>query len=304
MPSLTRRNICTLASFGTPSATKKLRDGAVTLQGNNGGWVTIPADQYLVNGTTGTLVQRDVDDSGAYVDWSTYASFRATYTVLDTGTPTTYTAEAQTFGLETNSFGDPLFASPVGTEGQIDLDSTSSPNIDSLIGGSPVSSTAGYAAQPERMYHRDTTQVDAHLAGPTTIYSVVVRATDLGAVGGLHVFLFGQFTNTTGSIRNPTVTVNFGAFSQSYPVSGFPSGASAGDWSIEVILFNTDSGHQKWWCKAFFFQEAAGKLDLKSCNFKNAVVDTTADATLSVEIGWNGTTTACTKEVGFTKLMP
>lgn len=69
-----------------------------TLQGNNGGWVTIPSDEYVRHNATGVIVMNDYDDDGNEVDWSAYTSYRATYSLITrtTKAKATFTNEAQT----------------------------------------------------------------------------------------------------------------------------------------------------------------------------------------------------------------
>lgn len=134
-----------LASFGTPvlAGTKMVKPGSVTLQGNNGAWVTIASDQYLIGLQTGLIRQSTLDDDGAAVDWSTYTSFRATYTVLSSGTETTYTNELVT-GSTAN---DGLFvlteaaAVPVGADGELIADF-----LRWVAVNGPVYATQGYIA--------------------------------------------------------------------------------------------------------------------------------------------------------------
>lgn len=111
------RNKATLSSFGDEDTNKYVYPGdsgaAFTLQGNNGSWVTIPADEYALDIYLGTLVQRAVNDDGDGVDWSGYSAYRATYTVYESTIETTYTNETVTFAEDETGFF------PVGAEGQV-----------------------------------------------------------------------------------------------------------------------------------------------------------------------------------------
>lgn len=63
------------------------------------GWVTVPSTEYALHASIGEVVKRDYDaSSGAAVEWADGASFRATYTLINTTTlaETTKTQEAQT----------------------------------------------------------------------------------------------------------------------------------------------------------------------------------------------------------------
>ncbi len=63
---------------------KLVKPGSVTLQGNDGsGWITIPSDQYFVALDSGLLVQSILDSANNFVDWSSYTSWQASYTVLN-----------------------------------------------------------------------------------------------------------------------------------------------------------------------------------------------------------------------------
>ena len=72
----------------------------VVLQGNNGSWTTIAADQYDIHPARGAVTRRPYDDSDAAVDWSSYTAFRASYALYD---PTTNTASYTTNETQTVS---------------------------------------------------------------------------------------------------------------------------------------------------------------------------------------------------------
>lgn len=139
-----RRTTATLTSFGAYAANKMLRPGSITLQGNNGGWVTIAADQYLASLPFGYLVKRTLDGTGADVDWSAYTAWRATYTVLNAdGSESTFTNEAVTGA----SASDGLFVledfepQVIGPDGQLIADI-----IQYLAANGPLYATNGYIA--------------------------------------------------------------------------------------------------------------------------------------------------------------
>ena len=85
----------TLASWADGKFVSK--KDTFTLQGNNGGWVTIPSDEYVRHNATGVIAMRDYDDDGNAVDWSDYTAYRATYSLITRATKakTTYTNETQ-----------------------------------------------------------------------------------------------------------------------------------------------------------------------------------------------------------------
>lgn len=70
------------------------------LEKNEGaGWVTVPGTEYALHASIGEVVKRDYDaSSGSAVAWADGASFRATYTLINSTTlaETTRTQEAQT----------------------------------------------------------------------------------------------------------------------------------------------------------------------------------------------------------------
>ena len=146
-PPTLSRNVATLSSFGSASTGKFCSYGdSFTLQGNSGSWTTIATDEYEIDVYTGVVVQRIVDNDGNAVDWSAYASYRATYSVTDliNLTSTTYTNEAVTFAEDDTGY------TPVGTEGQLNLALSKNLHTNfgiiengAMIGGAII--TAGYA---------------------------------------------------------------------------------------------------------------------------------------------------------------
>lgn len=111
----------TLASFGSLANGKFVEPDTCVLQGDNGSWTTIAADQYYLSALSGQISRREFDDSGNEVDWSAYTSFRATYTVYvsSTRTATTYTDEAQTFAYELGTGGDPIIRDGMALRGDM-----------------------------------------------------------------------------------------------------------------------------------------------------------------------------------------
>lgn len=87
----------TLQSFGSPAARKHVRPRDFVLQGNNGGWVTIPSTEYELDKKNGMVRQRSEDAAGNEVDWEAYVSFRWSGTIVTSGSRATVTNEALTF---------------------------------------------------------------------------------------------------------------------------------------------------------------------------------------------------------------
>lgn len=114
----------TLTSFGSEADGKVVKRAGFTFRGNSGaGWTTIATDQYSIRRKTGYVEIREVDDSGDPVDWQDYldyqdlgnTAFRATYTVKNGATETTYTNETVTMSLV-----DPYLGTGDGTfDGEI-----------------------------------------------------------------------------------------------------------------------------------------------------------------------------------------
>lgn len=86
-----------LPSFGSPAARKNVRPRDFVLQGNNGGWVTIPSAEYELDKKNGIVRQRSEDSAGNDVDWEAYVSYRWSGVIVTSGSRATITNEALTF---------------------------------------------------------------------------------------------------------------------------------------------------------------------------------------------------------------
>lgn len=89
---------CVLASWQTGFSIHP----DVTLQGNNGAWVTIASDQYDVHSALGAIIKRTIDNSGNAIDWSAYTSFRASYWRFNTTAGTLDSVAANAANQKTN----------------------------------------------------------------------------------------------------------------------------------------------------------------------------------------------------------
>lgn len=92
-----RSSVATLTSFGSPANFKHVRGRNFVLQGNNGGWTTIPSAYYKLYKKLGLVVKRWTDASDNDIDWDVYSAFRWSGSIVTAGVPAPVADEAVTF---------------------------------------------------------------------------------------------------------------------------------------------------------------------------------------------------------------
>ncbi len=118
----------------------------------------------------------------------------------------------------------------------------------------------------------------------TNLSTFAMTGGTMGATGALHIIAAG---NTTGTTDTKTVKIYF-ASSLLNTVS--IAGGSANDWAFDAWIFNTATGAQRVFTRAY-----EGTATLESIDEGNTAEDTTASVTIKVTGQLGGTTDTITQ---------